>query len=425
MNLKCAFTMAAVGMAGAALAAMPSISNVRLSADANPITIQYDLSGADAVVTADVLTNGVSIGVVNFTNMTGAVNCRVSAGQDKSIRWKAYKTWPGHKLAPNTLSVRLTAWNISDPPDYHVTDLNTGDIRYYVSKEAFPGGFWDRQYRTTKLVMKKIPAAMKPFVMGANANELGDTYRQKQHKAMLTNDFYIGVFEVTQAQWMKIYGTKSVRRTSTAYNDAFTFDETPDSDIKPVNQVCCCNLRGYGNGAEFPKVMEVLDWSFLGTLRSKVGQPLTGRYGFDLPTEMEWEFACRGESTLALPNNLKLTNESACPNLNLIAWYAGNGGSSSTGPKPVGSYLPNGYGLYDMVGNVFELCLGWYEEDCSGYPEVDYPGPARGTALPKAVARGGAYSFEAKFCKCASRVSPAFLDAPTATYGFRVLLRLP
>lgn len=424
MNLKCAFTMAAAGMAGAALAAMPSISNVRLSADANPITIQYDLSGADAVVTADVLTNGVSIGVVNFTNMTGAVNCRVSAGQNKSIRWKAYKTWPGHKLAPNTLSVRLTAWNISDPPDYHVTDLNTGDIRYYVSKEAFPGGFWDRQYRTTKLVMKKIPAAMKPFVMGANANELGDTYRQKQHKAMLTNDFYIGVFELTQAQWMTVYGTKSVRRWSSEFNDAFTFDDTTDADVKPVNQVCASNLRGNEIGAEFPNQWGVDDWSFIGKLRTLVGQPLTGGFAFDIPSEMEWEFACRAESTLALPNNLKLTNVTTCPNVGLVAWYSGNGGSATTGPKPVGSYLPNDYGLYDMVGNVFELCRDWYQENCSSYPEVDFPGNYRPAGLAVA-ARGGAYNFEAKWCKCASRAGPQFMDQPANSYGFRVSLRLP
>lgn len=420
--------LAALSVSGVGFAAFPRVSNVRLSQDPirNILTVKYDLS-ADAVVTADVLTNGVTIGAVNFTNLTGAVNCRVAAGQDRVLAWKPWLSWPGHVLAPNTLSVRLTAWNVNDPPDYHVTDLDTGAISYYVSPEAFPGGFWDRQYRTSKLVMKKIPAAMKPFVMGAKSNEPGDLYRQKQHKAMLTNDFYIGVFEMTQAQWMKVYGQKSAKRTSTAWNDAFTFDNTPDADVKPVNQVCVTNLRGYGNGGEFPNVWEVLDWTFLGKLRAKAGQPLTGPYGFDLPSEMEWEFACRAESTLALPNNLKLTNETKCPNLDLIAWYAGNGGSAATGPKPVGSFLPNGYGLYDTVGNVHELCRDWYKEDCSDYPEVDFPGYYRphGTGNLLCVARGGCYNIAASGCKCAARVRPQFLEMPDPTYGFRVSLRLP
>ena len=411
--------------AGAGFAAFPQISNVRFSQDqSRNVVILYDLS-AEAVVTADVLTNGVSIGAVNFTNLTGAVNCRVAAGQDLVIGWKPWLSWPGQKLEPNTLSVRLTAWNVNDPPDYHVTDLDTGAISYYVSPEAFPGGFWDRQYRTSKLVMKKISAAMKPFVMGAKADELGDLSRQKQHMAMLTNDYYIGVFEFTQAQWMKVYGTKSVRRTSTVYNDAFTFDNTVDADLKPVNKVCASNLRGYANGAAMPTTQGVDDWSFLGKLRTLVGQPLVGAFGFDLPSEMEWEFACRAESTLALPNNLKLTDVTKCPNVDRIAWYAGNGGSATTGPKPVGSYLANGYGLYDMVGNVFELCRDWYMTDCSANPEVDYQGSFQPEGLLSA-ARGGSYCLEAKWCKCAARVSPNFLLAdPDPYYGFRVSLRLP
>lgn len=433
MNAKRAFALAAFGLSLSAFAVAPRITNVRLSADDGPLTVKYDLSGIDAVVTADVLTNGVSIGIVNFTNMTGAVNCRVAVGTDKTIRWRSRVTWPGHKLDPDTLSVRLTAWSVSDPPDYHVTDLATGDIRYYVSQEAFPGGFWDEQYRTTKLVMKKVSAAMKPFLAGAREGELGINDRQRRHKAMLTNDFYIGVFEFTQGQWMTLCKSKQGQYyTSGETADAFTFDDTPDAALKPVNHVCGYMLRGDSAAARgLPVVHAVDEWSLCGKLRSLTGQPLVGSMGFDLPSETEWEFACRAESMAALPNNLKLTNESACPNLNLIAWYAGNGGSSSTGPKPVGSYLPNGYGLYDMVGNVSEYCRGWFLWSLSGVPEVDYEGPkqsdvsASETWKSSIPARGGNYNSVASGCRPAVRVCPKANALADPVYGFRLSLRLP
>lgn len=413
------------GAAGA-LAAYPKISNVRLVQDAGRVvTVTYDLADADAVVTADVLTNGVSIGEANFTNMTGAVNCRVAAGTDRTVQWRPWGSWPDHKLAAGTLKVRLRAWNVADPPDYHVTDLATGDIRYYVSTNAFPGGFWDPQYRTTKLVMRKIPAAMKPFTMGAQPSEIGYADRQRLHRALLTNDFYIGVFEFTQGQWMTLMGTKAGRySTAGASRDAFGFD----ADVKPVNQACGYMLRGDSAAARGMPASHAVDaWSLIGKLRARTGQSLTDGCTFDLPSEAEWEFACRAESYTDLPNNLRLTGATTCPNVSMIGFYTGNGGSLASGPVPVGQYLPNGYGLYDMIGNVSELCRNWFLWDESGVREVDWEGPAQaasqgGNSVP---ARGGNYTSSASGCKCAFRVCPAVNNTVDAWYGFRVSLRLP
>ena len=422
--------LAVVGTGLAAFAAYPKISNVRLAQDSGRVvTVTYDLADADAVVTADVLTNGVSIGEVNFTNLTGDVNCRVAAGTDRVLRWKPWESWPDQRLDAGTLKVRLRAWNVADPPDYHVTDLATGAIRYYVSTNAFPGGFWDPQYRTTKLVMKKISAAMKPFIMGAPSYEIGWADRQKQHKALLTNDFYIGVFEFTQGQWMTLCKSKSARYlTNGTSTDAFNFDNTENAALKPVNHVSNYMLRGdSANALGLPASHAVDDWSLFGKLRALAGQSLTDGFAFDLPSEMEWEFACRAESTLALPNNLKLTDATTCPNVSLIGFYAGNGGTSATGPRPVGEFLPNGYGLYDMIGNVAEFCRDWFLWDVSGVAEVDYQGPTQSGAHDKSriPARGGQYTSAASSCKCAWRVCPFANQTADWVYGFRVSLRLP
>ena len=89
----------------------------------------------------------------------------------------------------------------------------------------------------------------------------------------------------------------------------------------------------------------------MGVLRAKAGMV------FDLPTEAQWEYACRAGTTTAVNTGKNLTNGSSDPAMDEVATYSHNmGGNYST----VGSYLPNAWGLYDMHGNVAEWCLDWY-----------------------------------------------------------------
>ena len=104
----------------ACVAAAPSISNVsvvRSSAFAKKVTVGYDLGVEDAIVTLDVLTNGVSIGAANVIRVFGDVNRKVTKGVGKSIVWQSYQDWPDHAITNEVVQFKLTAWALDNPPE--------------------------------------------------------------------------------------------------------------------------------------------------------------------------------------------------------------------------------------------------------------------------------------------------------------------
>lgn len=245
-------------------------------------------------------------------------------------------------------------------------------------------------YKTSSLLLRRISADGQSFTMGSPAGELGRASDETQHQAAFSNDFYIGVLEVTQRQWELVMGE--------------AVGQYP-GDSRPVEEVSYDDIRGDVSGDGWPRTRAVDAASFLGVLRARTSLPL-----LDLPTEAQWEYACRAGTTTALNNGENLSDEQQAPELDALGRYGYNGSETSV----CGTYLPNAWGLYDMHGNVAEWCLDWYA-NYSG-DATDPTGPETGT---NRVLRGGAWQSIAAECRSAAR-NFAPVDNRFKEYGFRL-----
>jgi len=239
--------------------------------------------------------------------------------------------------------------------DVAVVNLDTGTITdlWNVPSDLLTNSV----YKTTKMVFRRIPHGT--FTMGSPSSELGrDSFNETQHQVTLTRDFYIGVFEVTQAQYMAVMGNNPSYYTG---------------DSRPAESVEWNTARGGTWPSGSPAAS-----SFMGKL-----QTLTDGYAFDLPTEAQWEYACRAGTTTALNSGKNLISVATCSNMDEVGWYYYNSFSDKhheVGTK-AGSYAANAWGLYDMHGNVSEYCLDWGGGGDYGGNQIDPVGPSTGFYL--------------------------------------------
>ena len=236
---------------------------------------------------------------------------------------------------------------------------------------------------TNSIGMKFVWIPPGTFQMGSPKEEKHRNPIETQHKVTLTKGFFMGVYTVTQDQWMKVMGGKNP--------SGFASDK--EKLVLPVDSVSWSDCQ-----------------EFLKKLREKEMKP------YRLPTEAEWEYACRAGTTTPFHFGETISLDQA----NYDGDYAyGNGkkGVRRLKTTPVGAFPANAFGLHDMHGNLYQWCQDWYGD----YPQndvTDPQGPEKGQAR---VLRGGSWKSSPVSCRSAERL---WYEPETRfyLYGFRVAL---
>ena len=394
----------------AAAASVPSIDSTSIATTNVPgsVVVDYELSGAPGIVTFEVRTNGVPLGI-GYPSAVGAVNQLMQPGSHRST-WAADVDWPGHLIADPSVEVVVKAAATNDPPDYMMIRLDLSSLprKYYDKVEDVPGGITNHLYKSRVLAMRRIHAAGRPFRQGMVHPETGRAGDNLARMVSFSEDYYIGVYELTVRQYQRMVpdGTRWA-----------TFCDAIRSSVGETVYAALMGTSEYDEaravGGPTPKYYfmgnsmsyiwpnsggAVLSSLAIGKIRTATGVPK-----MYLPTSAQWEFACRAGSTTPFANSQTniaglgwcSTNNSEDPN-----WVA-------TTPHAVGLLKPNAWGLYDMHGNVKEWCCDCYvatrSVDANGGALLDPSGPA---TLPDGVANdnhkmvnhGGSFSEAESYC---------------------------
>ena len=357
--------------------ATPTISDVKVaSVEPLGVAIDYTVSGATEEDAGLPLCVTLSVGddSIGALNLAGATNCVNGAHR---IYWNMAAE--GIAFAPTIASVTVA---YLPNPKYCIVNLAGGSATnaYPVAyMDAEPkSGFNKNEYKTTKLVLKRVDA--------------GSYKMQGSSTVKLTRSFYMGLYEVTQKQWHLVTGANPCSSTSYGRGDSY-----------PVHYVSYNAIRGSSDGAKWPVTNSVDSTSFLGKLRDRTKQD------FDLPTEAQWEYTCRAGTTTTYSYGSSVKGD--------YMWYTDN---SSSETHEVGTKKANPWGFYDMHGNVWEWCLDWYDTLSYG---TDPKGKGSSSGSLR-VGRGGYWGSNAPYCSSSYR----FYDYPSnGSYsgGFRLSRTLP
>ncbi len=219
-----------------------------------------------------------------------------------------------------------------------------------------------------------VPAGT--FIMGSPDEEAGRNSDEPQHTVTLTRSYYISDVEVTEGLWDEV--TKSGSAVS----------DQPKVDISWNDAIVFCNSLSTQRGLTPVYEGSENDWTWN-----------QGANGYRLPTEAEWEYACRAGTTTAFSNGgITAVDCSSDPNLDAMGWYCGNADSHL---HDAGVKQANPWDLYDMHGNVWEMCWDYYA-DYPGGSATDPVGPGTGS---NHITRGGAWNSNARYCRSSYRGS--------------------
>lgn len=279
------------------------------------------------------------------------------------------------------------------------TDQLLGSLqrRFYRAHEVTASGSGSApQVNTERLVW--IPPGR--FTMGSPVNQIDPSYGESpQTVVTISRGFWIGKYEVTQGEYIEVMGSNPSWFNGNRQN-------WPPFSGKSTDF-----------GMDLSRPLEMVMWNdatnYCGKLtqRDRKAGRIPNNFLFRLPTEAEWEYACRAGTT----TQYSFGSNEGSPKIVNYAWYADSNGLGMT--HPVGQKSPNPWGLYDMHGNVWEWCLDWYGK-YSGGTAIDPQGPASGSDR---VIRSGGWCDAASSSRSARRNKYA-PDRGEMCIGFRVVL---
>jgi len=215
-------------------------------------------------------------------------------------------------------------------------------------------------------VLEMVQIRAGSFMMGSPQKEIGTwgkSWGEQQRRVVLTNDFWLAKYETTQDQYQAVMHKNPSR---------FKGGRKPVDNVSWHEAVAFCETLNRLTAGKRPK-----------------------GYVFALPTEAQWEYACRAGTASALNSGKNLKDGEVCPNLDQVGWYLANSQGST---HPVGQKRPNRWGLYDMHGNAWEWCSDWY--GIHNKESKDPCGPKSGTGRVK---KGGGFYLAAKRSRSGAR----------------------
>ena len=295
-------------------------------------------------------------------------------------------------------------------------------LRYVANRVAVPGWARVSQDQIAEAKRYRIPVAFEndlgmrfvlipsgTFTMGSPNDEEGRHSDEAQHRVTLTQPYYMAIHEVTNAQYRAMVPDHNTDRTYSS-NDSKALplggDDQPVVDVSHDDVIAFAKWLSRRRDASTPQ----------GTV-------------YALPTEAQWERAARGgtaQGRFSWGNDASQAyrygnmHDPATKKLFGLSWDVFPKDDGHRVTAPVGSYAPNGYGLYDMLGNVWEWCADWYQS-AYGTDATDPTGPSSGK---RRVARGGSWDSRPRFVRLADRND----DGPSGEFvnlGFRLVVSAP
>jgi sulfatase modifying factor 1 len=401
MKLKTFFVLSCLAvLAQLAASAQPVVSNVRAAQRAGTqlVDVYYDLASASNALMVSVLvsTNGGASYTVPASSFTGAVGAGIAPGTNRKITWNAGQDWPTNFSA--NVRFRVTA-----------DDAN-----------VLSG-------------MALIPAGS--FTMGNCMNSSEGLSNELPLHTVYVSAFYMDKYDVTKAQWDSVYQWATNRPVEVRYSfDYAGSGKASTHPVQTINWYDCvkwCNARSEKEGLNFCYYTSAAQTTVYRSGQVNLTNACVNwvANGYRLPTEAEWEKAARGGLSghrfpwgdiisQSLANYTGNTGYAYDLGPNGFNTNYTSGGSFYT--SPVGSFAPNGYGLYDMAGNVWQWCWDWYDGSWYsnvGATQADTRGP--GGALFFRGLRGGAWSYAAYDARCARRNDLNNSLYPFYLFGFR------